>query len=326
MGKYLHEALLKSEKLIKNDPSLKAFSEIYPWTNENVSAYLSLPIVDINSKNNALSVLAGGDHLFNLIINGIKEIDTFDINEITKYYALGLKRAMILKYDFDKFKVEMNRLWNANGEELYEIIRQLYINMDQEYKSFWQALIEFDYKYKKDNPSKNNFIHALATVGSLELPGMHITHNGEYDEKFLTKENYKKLRELLPNITINFERCNAFELYKYFKRYSKQYDLILLSNIFNYYWYYRLCQGIKPNEWSYNFLKEYESKIAPLTRENTIVFLQYVFYAQANNGIIFDQSKIKQTDLCDEEMYRIPSKDSSSQKDVVLIKKYTRKK
>ena len=326
MGKYLHEAIAKSKRLIESDSSLQPFSEIYPWTNENISAYLNLPSVDINSKHNALSVLSGGDHLFNLIISGIKEIDTFDINEITKYYSLGLKRAMILKYEYDKFKSEMSRLWNANGDELYELIRQSYTDMDQEYKAFWEALIEFDNKYKKNNPSKYNFIHALSTIGDINIPGMHVTHSGEYDDNFLTEENYNILRTLLPSATINFERCNAFELYSRFKRFSKQYDLILLSNIFDYFWYYRLCQGSKSSDWSYSLLKEYEEKLAPLTRENTIAFLHYAFYAQINRGFIFDKSSIKRTDLGDEEIYNIPSKESSSQKDAVLVKKYTRKK
>ena len=36
--------------------------------------------------------------------------------------------------------------------------------------------------------------------------------------------------------------------------------------------------------------------------------------------------KVVGTDLGDEEIYNIPSKESSSQKDAVLVKKYTRKK
>ena len=77
------------------------YSTLYFWTNENINAYLSLFPMEMYE--NALSVLSSGDHIFNLIQRGILDIDTFDSNLLTKYYALGLKKAMILKYSYKDF-------------------------------------------------------------------------------------------------------------------------------------------------------------------------------------------------------------------------------
>ena len=89
----LRESEFKIRKLAKdslndNRSLHTSYSKVYLWTNENIDAYLN--IVDISSKENALSVLASGDQTFNLITKGIMNIDTFDTNKLTEYFALGL--------------------------------------------------------------------------------------------------------------------------------------------------------------------------------------------------------------------------------------------
>ena len=102
------------------------YSKIYFWTNENVDAYLNL--VTFEGKDSALSVLASGDQLFNLICKGIINIDTFDSNKLTEYFAFGLKRAAILKYSYQDYIKYMGRLGQNNissPEETYAIIRKM---------------------------------------------------------------------------------------------------------------------------------------------------------------------------------------------------------
>ena len=59
--------------------------------------------LDFKDKKKALSVLASGDHVFNLIYYGILNIDTFDTNRLTEYYALGLKRAALLAFTYEEY-------------------------------------------------------------------------------------------------------------------------------------------------------------------------------------------------------------------------------
>lgn len=75
--------------------SFSEYHKSYYWTNENIKGYLDK--VDFEGKDNALAVLASGDHIFNLVEKGISNIDTFDTNKLTEYYALGFKKSNDIK-------------------------------------------------------------------------------------------------------------------------------------------------------------------------------------------------------------------------------------
>lgn len=121
------------------------YSQMHFWTNENINAYLNL--VSFTSNDSALSVLSSGDHVFNLIAKGIMNIDTFDSNRLTEYFALGFKRAMILKYNYYEFKMIMDKIYygNISNEELYELIKGLYSYMEYNHKLFWESMISYDF-------------------------------------------------------------------------------------------------------------------------------------------------------------------------------------
>ncbi|MBR2828102.1 MAG: hypothetical protein IKE70_02595, partial [Bacilli bacterium] len=105
MKEKIKEDIWGTKKLIEkkeNDNNLdnyNPYKSTYLWTNEDIIETLNQ--VKIPKKEKALTVLSSGDHLFNLIVDGYKEIDTFDINRLSEYTSLGLKRAMILKYNLE---------------------------------------------------------------------------------------------------------------------------------------------------------------------------------------------------------------------------------
>ena len=76
----------------------RGFRNLYFQSNENIDYYLNM--IDLGNRENALTVAGSGDHIFNLVANGITEVDSFDINYLTEYLALGLKKAMIVKYSY----------------------------------------------------------------------------------------------------------------------------------------------------------------------------------------------------------------------------------
>jgi len=92
-AKKLIETQVRGLQTDGNFAKFREFGKNYFWTNENIAGYLDL--VDFEGKINALSVLASGDQAFNLVTNGIMDIDTFDINALSEYIALGLNRAAI---------------------------------------------------------------------------------------------------------------------------------------------------------------------------------------------------------------------------------------
>ena len=101
----VHNAIEGAKNIFENNPSNfvkhETFCPVYAWTNESV--YNALDFADAYGRQRALSVLASGDQVFSMLDYKIDDIDTFDINALTEYYALGLKRAMILKYDYFYF-------------------------------------------------------------------------------------------------------------------------------------------------------------------------------------------------------------------------------
>lgn len=186
--------------------SFTTYNKSYCFTNENIKGYLKL--VDFEGKTSALSVLASGDHAFNLILNGITNVDTFDVNKLTEYIALGLKRAMILKYSYDDFFIVMKSLcgYDTPIECIYEIISGILPYMEDKHRIFWQEIIDFNSKIQKGHFVGVNLIHML-TVNFGEKYG-YIRGN----EYLQSEEAYNKLKINLANAKINFKSTNAINL------------------------------------------------------------------------------------------------------------------
>ena len=290
------------------------YSLLYFWTNENIKEYLDL--ISFEGKDSALSVLASGDQAFNLVTKGIMDIDTFDTNCLTEYFALGIKKAMILKYSYNDFKKNMGKLYKFNNigiEETYSIIRGLYPFMEHNHKTFWEALINYDYKLRKDNGSWYNLIELLLIKDS--------DNKSIFYNNYLTsEENYILLRSRLINANITFKCANAKNLEKDFD--NDKYDLILLSNILDYFMY------IFCDLWGYDHLQKYEEKLKSLCKDDAVIFLKYAFFYKTLEDVnpptfssrVFRDFAFKLKDLTDEEIFEI-SKPYTKAKDAIVLQR-----
>ena len=268
--------------------------KVYPWTNEDINTYLKL--ADFNDKDSALSVLASGDQPFNLVTNGILNIDTFDINPLSEYYSLGLKRALILKYDFDTFNGILNILYNpwTSIDVITSLIKSLFPYMERKHKNFWETILDYNYKYQKRNGTLLNIILLLTLQTKQE--------QNELNNYLMLRQNYELLRSRLASSNISFRCTNALNLGNTFKR---KYDLILLSNILDYFYKY-----LGPH-WNYNKLQEYEKSLENLGESDAIIFLHYILHYLKNNKpyriSIIDNCAINPADLTDEQLITLPS-------------------
>ncbi len=197
------------------------YSRAYYCTNENINAYLKLD--NHHHIENALSVLASGDQTFSLITKGIFNIDTFDINKIAYYYALGLKRAMIIKYNYDEYILINDKLsqLTINIDELNSIITELIPYMELDCQIFWKELMEYNYKINK---GPINFIYLITQNNNgfkKSIKGVNFLKD---------KENYNILRKNIIKANIIYRNEDLMNI-----TYQKEYDLILLSNILSYY-------------------------------------------------------------------------------------------
>ena len=148
--KWLIDCQVRNKQICRVGVPFSEFQKTYSWTNEFIPGYLDL--VSFEDKNSALSVMASGDHTFNLITKGITDIDTFDTNRLTEYYALGFKRAMILKYDYDDFILTMRYINSeyATIDDISTLILELLPFMDSIHALYWKRIVDYNYKMQKE--------------------------------------------------------------------------------------------------------------------------------------------------------------------------------
>ena len=256
----------KAKKILKYDDY---DDKVYFCTNENIDK--SLKISNAYGKRRMLAVLASGDQLFSMLLFGASDIDSFDINDLTDFYALGFKRAMILKYNYHDYLNIMQRLYSTNisSEEVYEIIRGLYPHMERHHMLFWYELIDHDYLCQKSYTSHKNLIVSL-TKG-------HNDFNIKGVSYLLNEENYNRVRKRLPKVNITFNKVNANDLDEH---YAGPYDYVYLSNVLDYFW------RVFGFDWCYDKLKKYEDGLRTLIDCNGVILLKYVpHYLNADSDL-----------------------------------------
>ena len=311
--------LEKTKELIENYIKYhNAFSNrVYSYTNENIKSYLNN--FDFNNKNSALSVLSSGDHVFNLIHNGITSIDAFDSNYLTEFYSLGIKKAMILKYDYKDFLHKYLDLllgyYSVYKESIF--IEKLLPYMDNRYAMFWNDLVKFNYDLQSNNSDKRLLISDIVTKKFIMKDRIKL-----YNNYLSSNENYEILKDNLLNSKINFSCLDILDISN---KFNNKYDFILLSNIFDY-----LDSRFKLG-WNYSYLKEEINKINPMLNNDGVILIHYLFKCIMEDnkvkGTLIAGSNVKYNDLTNEELCYFDFFDnknySDNMKDAIM---YVRKK
>ena len=264
------------------------YGKAYFWTNENIRGYLNM--VDLGGKDNALSVLASGDHAYNLITKGITNIDTFDTNKLTEFYALELKRAIILKYNYEQYFSFMQLLCSKliSIDILTDLIKGLFSYMSQRGEMFWNAILDYNYYIQKEHSTHFNLIHLWCVNERLQFD--------RRNNYLISKEEYEKLRKSLASVNITFRHADAIALSDIFKG---KYDVIMLSNILDYFdKYFGNC-------WTYDSLVQYEEKLRKIAKEDAIIFLNYIFYYNTYKSELISNTSIYARNLKDEDLLPI---------------------
>ena len=210
------EDIRQTGRRIKKRIKPTAFQEyaaFYYFSNEQINRKYSE--IDFTNYHTALTVLSSGDHAFNAIYHGIDIVDTFDINRLTEYYALGFKKRAIECLSFEQFCL----LYNLKGPKLMELEDEIMKNMDEDYRVFWK---NFKYKMKWCG---NFFPSVISWARENNTP-----KGGRYNAYLENEETYKQLQKRFDAAKITFTQANITELPVKFRRY----DLVELSNILSY--------------------------------------------------------------------------------------------
>ena len=188
-------------------------SAIYRFSNERLQDYGEYFV----NRNKILSVISSGDQILNAILNGVKDIDAFDISVFPKYF-LYLKIGAIKSLSREEY---LNFFCDTNYsaedyDDMYERIRE---NLDEEIKEFWDGLFDFfDWQdiYNSTLFSSEPYFTSAAI---------------EQNRYLQNDESYNRLRDSINDVNINIYEGNIFDLVNSL---NNRYDLIYLSNIFYY--------------------------------------------------------------------------------------------
>ena len=261
----MDESTLYAKEMIKNQVNQKRITKVfepfskyskgYLWTNENIKEYINKKY--ISEYNSALSVTASGDHLFNLILNNVLNIDTFDTNTLTEYNVLGLKKALIEKFKYNDFLTICELIANnmLTLEETTYLIKDLLPLMDKKYRKYWQKISEYNYQLQKNN---DEYLDLFAMLFININEKNNFIRRNSY---LMGKDNYDKFKENMMRANINFYCTNAINILDTFP--NQKYDVILLSNILDY---------ITIN-WNYEQLRKFEDELLFITNNNGKIFL-----------------------------------------------------
>ena len=188
-------------------------SAIYKISNERIQDYYEY----FRNRDKALMVIASGDQILDSILEGVREIDAFDISVFPKYF-MYLKMAAIkaLKREeyLDFFYEATNRA--EVYDDMYDRISEF---LGEESKEFWDGLFNFfDWQDIYNSTLFSSEPYMVATA---------ISQN-----RYLqTDEMYDLLRRNLDDVVIRTYEGDIFEIASSL---SEPYDLVYLSNIFYY--------------------------------------------------------------------------------------------
>lgn len=277
---------VENDNVCVQGEAFTGFQKTYFTTNENINSYLNF--VNLSNCNNALTVLASGDQLFNILNKGILDIDTFDINELTEYYVFGLRMAMIEKYNYKNYLKVYNLLLdnNTSFDTLNDILYGLLPYMDLKYKRFWKDVLDYNYSLQKNKKNPLNIIRLLF---------FGLFNNHKYNNYVLNKEEYDNLKRNLKIAKITYSNTNAVDLHK---KCNKSYDLILLSNLLDYVYTYL---GMN---WDF---KKFINNLNKISSDKSIIFLHYIFNYYSNN-FVSNQNPIHGAKNTEEILSKYPIK------------------
>lgn len=223
-----------------------AYSPAYTVTNEDIRWVASKTKDDARR---VLTVAGSGDHPLFYTLNGANEVDTFDISFCAKA-VMDIKTAAIKK---------------LNRQEYIKLILQAH-------KS--DSHLSIPYMSKIIDSLPEDSAHFIK-----EMDGYYIFDNGlsilNHKDKIPTKEEYEKMSKLAPK-SFNFIWTGIDKIHS---KIAGEYDLINLSNIFEY-----------MNE---EQIQEILLSLRPHIKKNQYIIVQTGNWAFSENSNIFYNIKEK---------------------------------
>lgn len=223
MNNYNIEDKIKFAKsMIENNiVQFKQFNYLYPFTTENINAYLDC--FDLSNRS-LLTVGSSADQVLNAIICGCKNITLYDICPFTReYYYLKISAIKVLnREEYLKFFCYLNYpMWlfkniNTFDNRVYVKIAEYLKNIDDDSYYFWNELFN---NYKDKTIRKKIF----------NKDEVNLKTNLSVNRYLFSDDTYNLLSKLIDKTSVEIVNGDIFNIDTY-----KKYDNIFLSNILAY--------------------------------------------------------------------------------------------
>lgn len=241
-------------------------------TTENISGYFNL--LNWEGTQRVLCVCSSGDHIFNLIYHGIKQIDIFDSNPFTFPY-FNLRLGLMASFSYDEYFHYFERLGIAcsNKRKEYQIFEQIENFIPFPYNIYWKELYGEQLKCQSSLSLLAKFCWNFIPYQTNILRNSYL-HN---------ERAYEETKKLLKDCTFHFKCVDLKELPKC---YRSNYDRILLSNISDY-----LPSPFNKNNSKYASFIEHE--LSSILSDNGEIVASYIYHYIYNGqfyGIHFKNS------------------------------------
>lgn len=306
------DLLLKIKKVIlqvlQDKSRLNDFNlnreQVYAFTNENIAGYIN--DLDLNTNTKSLTVCSGGDHLLNLGVNDVLDVDLIDVNPMAEFFTLGIKIPLVLAYPFNDFFPVIEFLFKSKNYDLdleRNILYGLLPFMNLKYKLFFKEIFDYYFMLQERYKVPVKLLQILTTdyyFNRDEIVFYNLYMQGE--------DNYNKLRANIRKMRLSFQRGSVFDIDN-----KDYYDLVICSNALEH-TYIPECDLAK--------LKVFLNSLVNSLTSKGIVMASYMygFYDSTNNS--YDNYPIKGTDISIREVLKeelILLDNYKNSKDAVLV-------
>lgn len=226
--KYLNtpDYSLAGERFFKNSKDYLSANTVvnaaYLTSNEQLDKYL--PQIGVAGKKIA-TVGSSGDQVLNSLLYGCKDITLIDANVLSEAY-IEYKMALIKTYSFEDFRYVM-----FDDKCIFDwmVYSQISHHLSKDVKQFFDEimLLQEETEYRSAH-----YYQEFSDLNILNGVVNHLPHT-EFSEFYHSKEAYKKLQAILRakdyKLSYIVSRLEDFP-----KRLPEKYDVILLSNIYDY--------------------------------------------------------------------------------------------
>lgn len=296
--------------LFNNNSTKSACRKVWYGTTETIKDYMK--VLNWKDTNRVLTVCSSGDHIFNLINQGIREIDSFDINPLTYPYFI-LRKAIMMTHSYKDFYIFLQKLSiaSSNEKQEYQLFSSIKSSIDKPYDYFYEELYS-------ENLKAN--VHDITNPGLLSKMCMnYIDYQTSKlrNKYYANEEEYEKTRNNLKNSSVTFKCTDIKNLPSVF---HNKYDKIFLSNIADYF---------PINEKEKDIYKYIVTNLKPMLSKSGEILAAYIYNYIVDNekqGIRFKCNPCTNSTLFEKdlEVLQVNNIDSwtnskTSNKDAILI-------